>query len=231
MEENIRFVRLFSPMLGNIYIFCFMKRVMLCRNGDHDKEMMVDIAVIFLEIILNNEVHVEEDYEQEIILTFLTDSDIATWMAEVTGIIVYGEVITGKLYVSTLDQKIQIYQKCVPIDLTNNAITDNTENCLKWALFNANLLYSLCLRSTNKDEEESSTAKPLIHNVNLPGITNILISVVYSIMVGQIYADHYKSVSTIIRNTNMYLIFIIEEVMFYYSIVRRPSIIVMYIKF
>ncbi|XP_076673514.1 E3 ubiquitin-protein ligase listerin [Andrena cerasifolii] len=164
-------------------------------NGDHAKEMMVDIAVIFLEIILNNEVHVEEEYAQEIILTFLTDSDIATWMAEVTGIIVYGEVITGKLYVSTLDQKIQIYQKSVPIDLTNNAITDNTENCLKWALFNANLLYSLCLRSTNKDEDEedSRTAKPLIHDVNLPGITNILISVVYSIMVGQIYADHYKS--------------------------------------
>lgn len=66
--------------------------------------MLVNIAADFLEILFNNEIHVAEDYAKEIILTFLTDSNMITWMADVTGLIVYGEVITGKLYVSILDR-------------------------------------------------------------------------------------------------------------------------------
>lgn len=163
-------------------------------NEEHAKEILVDIATDFLEVIINNQVHIDGDYAQEIILTFLTDSDITTWMAEVTGIILYGEVISGKLYVSTLDQSIHIYQNCVPINLTSNAVMDNTENCLKWALFNVNLLNTLCSRSINRDEEKGhNIKKPLIHDMNLPGVTKLLINIIYSIILGRIYINYYKS--------------------------------------
>ncbi|XP_043579866.1 E3 ubiquitin-protein ligase listerin [Bombus pyrosoma] len=160
------------------------------RNEEYDKQILVDIAVDFLETILDSGIF----YAEEIILTFLTDSDIITWIAETTGIIIYGEVITGELHVSSLDQNIQIHQKCMSIDLTSNTITDNTESCLKWALFNINLLNNLCLRSISKcKSEESSTEELLIHNLNLPGATNLLINVIYSIILGEIYSKHYKS--------------------------------------
>lgn len=155
----------------------------------------MNIAVDFVEIMINNNIYTNEEYAKEIMLAFLIDNDITIWMAEVTGLIVYGEVISGKLYVSSLDQKIQIYQKSTSIELTNNAIVDNTENCLKWALFNINLLSSLCSISTNKNRAEESDEKVLIHNLNLPGVTSLLINVIHSIILGQIYSSHYKSVS------------------------------------
>ncbi|XP_053980359.1 E3 ubiquitin-protein ligase listerin-like [Hylaeus volcanicus] len=167
-------------------------------NDERPKDILVDMAADFLEVIIDNQVHMDNDYAQEIILTFLTDSNITTWMAEVTGIILYGEVICGKLYVSTLDQRIQIYQNSMSIDLTSTAVMDNTENCLKWALFNINVLNNLCLRSTSRDEEEdedkeSNSEKLMIHNLNLPGSTNLLINIIYSIILGRIYTNHYKS--------------------------------------
>ncbi|XP_017758583.1 PREDICTED: E3 ubiquitin-protein ligase listerin [Eufriesea mexicana] len=163
------------------------------QNEELNKEILVDIAVDFLEIILDNEVYVQEDCAEEIILTFLTDSDITTWMTEMTEIIIYGEVITGALYVTSLHQKIQIHQKYLSIDITNNIVTDNIGNCLQWALFNINLLNNLCLRSNNKCETETSNVEKLfIHNLNLPGVINLLINVIYTIILGEIYSKHYK---------------------------------------
>ena len=79
-------------------------------------------------------------------------------------------------------------------DLTSDTIVDNVKNCLKWALLNIDILNNLCLRSVNGIE------RLLIHNVDLPGITNSLISVIYSIILGEIYIKYYKSVSMIIGN-------------------------------
>ncbi|CAK9795315.1 E3 ubiquitin-protein ligase listerin [Anthophora quadrimaculata] len=162
-------------------------------NEESNKEILVDIAVDFLEIIINEEAYIKEDYAEEIILTFLIDSNITMWTAEATGIIVYGEVITGKLYVPSLDQNVQIHQKCMSIDLTSNTVTDNVENCLKWALFNINLLNNLCSRSANEIKLESSAEELLVHNLDLPGIINLVINVIYSIILGQIYSTYYKS--------------------------------------
>ncbi|XP_034174521.2 E3 ubiquitin-protein ligase listerin [Osmia lignaria lignaria] len=171
-----------------------MWRKIYNSNEEHVKEVIVNTAVDFVEIMIDNNIYTNEEYTKEIMLAFLIDNDITVWMAEVTGIIVYGEVISGKLYVSSLDQKIEIYQKCTSIELTNNAIVDNTENCLKWALFNINLLSNLCSISTNKiREEESDDEKVLIHSLNLPGVTSLLINVIHSIILGQIYSSHYKS--------------------------------------
>ena len=87
----------------------------------------------------------------------------------------------------------------MPIDLTNDTVTDNTENCLKWALFNMNILNNLCLKSINKYElEESNIKKLLIHNLDLPKVINLLIDIIYSIILGEIYSKYYKSVSMII---------------------------------
>ena len=178
------------------YFNLFLITYLLCsRNEEHNKKILVDVAVDFIEIILDDDV----SYAEEIILTFLTNSDITTWIAETTGIIIYGEVITGELHVSSLDQNIQIHQKCMPIDLTNDTVTDNTENCLKWALFNMNILNNLCLKSINKYElEESNIKKLLIHNLDLPKVINLLIDIIYSIILGEIYSKYYKSVSMII---------------------------------
>ncbi|KAF3422393.1 hypothetical protein E2986_12015 [Frieseomelitta varia] len=109
-------------------------------------------------------------------------------------LIIYGEVITGKLHLSSFDQNKKIDQKCVSADLTSETIIDNVKNCLKWALLNIDILNNLCLRSVNGIE------RLLIHNVDLPGITNSLINIIYSIILGEIYTKYYKSVSMIIGN-------------------------------
>lgn len=164
------------------------------QNEEYNKEILIDIAVDFVKIILDNKIYIKEDFAEEIILTFLTDSDIKMWMAEITGIIIYGEVITGELYVSSLEQKIQIHQKCISIDITCNTITDHVENCLKWALFNINLLNNLCLKFINEYETEKSSIEQFsIHDLNLPGIINILINIIYSIILGKMYSKYYKS--------------------------------------
>ena len=123
----------------------------------------------------------------------MKNSDITTWISQTTRLIIYGEVITGKLHLS-FDQNKKIDQKCVSTDLTSETIIDNVKNCLKWALLNIDILNNLCLRSVNGIE------RLLIHNVNLPGITNSLINVIYSIILGEIYTKYYKSVSIIIGN-------------------------------
>ncbi|KOX73030.1 E3 ubiquitin-protein ligase listerin [Melipona quadrifasciata] len=46
-------------------------------NEEHNKEILVDVAVNFVEIILDDDV----SYAEEIILAFLTNSDITTWIA------------------------------------------------------------------------------------------------------------------------------------------------------
>ncbi|XP_012139948.1 E3 ubiquitin-protein ligase listerin [Megachile rotundata] len=172
----------------------YMWRKIYDSNEEHIKEVIVDIAVDFVEIVINNKIYENDEQAKEIILTFLIDDDIITRMTEVTGIIVYGDVLCGKLYVSSLDQKIQIHQESMSIELTSGTVIDNTENCLKWALFNINLLSNLCLISIKKDKEkEADYEKVLIHYVNLPGVTNLLMNILYSIILGQIYSSHYKS--------------------------------------
>lgn len=181
----------FQCIFHNFYYVLF-----IFRNEEYNKEILIDIAVDFVKIILDNKIYIKEDFAEEIILTFLTDSDIKMWMAEITEIIIYGEVITGELYVSSLEQKIQIHQKCISIDITCNTITDHVENCLKWALFNINLLNNLCLKFINEYETEKSSIEQFsIHDLNLPGIINILINIIYSIILGKMYSKYYKSVS------------------------------------
>lgn len=114
---------------------------------------------------------------------------------------------------SLIDHKIEIHKKLMPIKLTNNTILDNTENCLKWALFITNLLNNLYLRSANNGEEETNIEKILERNVNLPGTISVLTNVIYLIVLGQMYRSHYRSVSRITFNMKRYLFLIIRKLM------------------
>ncbi|XP_033336767.2 E3 ubiquitin-protein ligase listerin [Megalopta genalis] len=153
-----------------------MWRKIYNSNEEQTNEILLDIAMDFLEIIfkINDQPHVDKSYIEKIILTFFYDSDIYTWMAAVSQIVVYGEVITGSFMNGRLD---------VQNMLTSDIVTDNTEGVLKWALFTTNFWKNICLI-----KEES-----LIQNVNLPGIINILTDVIYSIYLGETYTKHYKS--------------------------------------
>ncbi|XP_017893627.1 E3 ubiquitin-protein ligase listerin [Ceratina calcarata] len=162
------------------------------QNEESSREMLVDIAVDFLEIVLHDQVSITKDHAEQIILTFLTGPDITTWMTDMTGAAIYAETISGKLYVSSLKQEIEIHRTRMPIDLTSNTITDSIENCLTWAHFNTYLLNNISARSIDKfDRQEAQNF--FIYNLNVPGITSLIVDIVYSIALGEIYTDHYKS--------------------------------------
>ena len=54
---------------------------------------------------------------------------------------------------------------------------------------NVDILNNLRLRSGER---------LLTHNVDLPGVTNLFVNIIYSIILGEIYTKYYKSVSMII---------------------------------
>ncbi|XP_076655771.1 E3 ubiquitin-protein ligase listerin [Halictus rubicundus] len=143
-------------------------------NEEQTNEILLDIASDFLEIVIeiNNQHLVDKSYVEKIILTFFYDSDTQTWMAETSQIVLYGEVITGRFGLFVIQNM-----------LTSDTVTDNTEECLKWALFNANFWRNICVIKQ----------KALIQFIDLPGITNLLTDVIYSILLGQIYTKYYKS--------------------------------------
>lgn len=157
------------------------------------KDLLVDIATDFLEAIINvtniNDPDTESKYGEEVLSTFLTESNISTWMAEVTGIVLYAEVVTGHLYVSSLNQKIRICHKSTCIDLTQNILVDDTENSLTWALFIIKLLNNFYIRSEKNNINENEISNQTV----IPGFTEILINIILSATLGHIYVNHYKS--------------------------------------
>ena len=86
--------------------------------------------------------------------------------------------MTGNLHISFFDQNRKNYQKCTSTDLTSETQIVDIKNCLKWASMNMDILNNLCLRSGER---------LLPHNVDLPGVTNLLINIIYSIILGEIY--------------------------------------------
>lgn len=82
-------------------------------------------------------------------------------------------------------------------DLTSETVIHDIKNCLKWALLNIDILNNLCSRSAD------GTERLLIHNVDLPGITNLLINIIYTIILGESYTKYYKSVSMIMYHVTL----------------------------
>lgn len=165
------------------------------------KDILIDLATDILEVIINNIDNTKSDCVEETILLFLTASDIKLWIGETTAIAIYGEVLTGHLYMPFIHIKkeIQILQQPTSIDITNDIVSDNTTNCLSWALFITNLLNNLYKRLKNSDSENANTSSDSeeenfeLNDLNLPGITEILINIIYVTSIADIYSKHYKS--------------------------------------
>ncbi|CAL1683944.1 unnamed protein product [Lasius platythorax] len=183
----------FNDLIERCAIIIWSKIYNTCRV----KCILVDLATDVLEIIINNN-NANSHCINETILLFLIASDIKLWIAEATTIAIYGEVVTGNLYVSNVEKKIRIFKHCMSIDITNDIISDNMTNCLSWALFTTDLLNNLYkrLRSSNAtDIDPFSDLKENfeLYDLNLPGITEILINIIYVASIAEIYNKHYKA--------------------------------------
>ncbi|XP_070157652.1 E3 ubiquitin-protein ligase listerin isoform X3 [Polyergus mexicanus] len=166
-------------------------------NTCHVKDILINLATDVLEIIINNN-NTKSHCINETILLFLTASDIKLWIAEATTIAIYGEIMTGNLYIDNIEKKIRIFDHYMSIDITNDITSDNMINCLLWALFTTDLLNNLYkrLRSSNTTDVNISLDSKEgveLYDLNLPGITEILINITYVASVAEIYNKHYKA--------------------------------------
>ncbi|KAL6254811.1 hypothetical protein P5V15_014145 [Pogonomyrmex californicus] len=164
-------------------------------HANFSKNILIDLATDILEVIIDN---IKTYCIEETILLFLTASDIKLWIEETTVIAIYGEVLTGNLYMSNMEKKIQILQQLISINITNDIVSDNTINCLLWALFTTNLLNNLYKRLKNSNSEDvnislNSERNFELNDLNLPGITEILINIIYVVSIADIYSKHYTS--------------------------------------
>lgn len=160
------------------------------------KDTLIDLATDVLEIIL----HIDNTKcysAQEIILLFLKASDIKLWIGETTAMAIYGEVLTGHLYMINVEKQIRILEQLTSINVTKDIISDNTANCLSWALFTTNLLHNFYKRLKNSDSEnvssDSEEENYKLYDISFPGITEILINIMYVISIADIYSKHYKT--------------------------------------
>ncbi|EFN85458.1 E3 ubiquitin-protein ligase listerin [Harpegnathos saltator] len=166
----------------------------------HIKDTLLDLATNLLEGIIHENDNTQSDRVEETILLFLTMSDIKLWAAEATTVAIYGEVMTGNLYMSSLETEMQIFQQRAIVDLTNDMISDSMATCLKWAVLTTDLLNNLCkkLRRADVNEIDVNASSSLQENVepydlDLPGITKILLNIVHVATVAEIYSKHYRS--------------------------------------
>lgn len=160
------------------------------------KDILIDLATDVLDVILNN-IGAKYDCAEEIILLFLISSDIILWIGDSTAIAVYGEVLTGHLYMSNLEKEIRSMQQYTSINVTKDIISDNTANCLSWALFTTDLLNNLYKRLKNSDSDDVSSDSEeesfVLNEFIFPGITEILINIIYVVSIVDIYSKHYRA--------------------------------------
>ncbi|XP_018396101.1 PREDICTED: E3 ubiquitin-protein ligase listerin [Cyphomyrmex costatus] len=157
-------------------------------NANPVNNILVNLATDILEVIINN---IDKfDCIEETILLFLTASDIKLWIEETTIIAIYGEMLTGRLYMSNVEKKIQILQQPTTINITNDIALNNMTNCLSWALFITDLLNNLYKRGF---DSEDTVSEENFESNDLPGITETLIQIIYVVSIADIYSKHYKS--------------------------------------
>lgn len=160
----------------------------------HIKDILVDLATDVLEVIINDYHDARSDCVEETVLLFLTASDIKSWAVEATTVAIYGEIVTGNLLVSNLEREIRIFQRCVSVNIMNDAVSDHTATCLEWAVFTADLLNNLhkklrCYDASSSESQENGRSCGL----DLPGITEILMNIIHVATVAEVYSKHYKS--------------------------------------
>ncbi|XP_078036315.1 E3 ubiquitin-protein ligase listerin isoform X2 [Augochlora pura] len=151
-----------------------MWRKIYSSSEEQPNEILLDIAMDFVEIILkiNDQPHIDKSYIEEIILIFFYDSDIYMWMSGLAQIVFYAELFTGKFMNAQYN-----------VNSTSDIITDNTEGVLKWALFVTTFWKNICLIKE----------KAHVQDFKLPGIINIITTVIYSFYLGRTYTKYYIS--------------------------------------
>ncbi|XP_020284026.1 E3 ubiquitin-protein ligase listerin [Pseudomyrmex gracilis] len=169
-------------------------------NEGHTKDTLVDLATDIFEIAIDvgrdDTAKSSSRCTEKTILLFLTSSDIKLSVAEATAVAIYGEIVTGNLYVSNLERKIRIFGDHTLINIaSDNAILNNMTNCLCWALFTTDLLNNLYerLRSDKSTDAEETSESEEDYDLNVPGITELLMNIIYVASVKEIYSKHYKS--------------------------------------
>ena len=146
------------------------------HSNDIFKDSLINLSTSFVDAVIKS----SEDCAKKLVITFMTELEIKKWMKDVTGIIFYGEIITGNLYASNLTQKSQMCNEVFEVDLCNANYEDNTHKCLKWAAASAKILNNV-----------------LPNTADLPEISEILINLSYAATLGEVYIKHYNSVSII----------------------------------
>lgn len=165
----------------------------------HVNDALIDLATDILDVIVNNNKNIESDWIEEIILSFLTTRDIKLWITEATTFAMYGEIVTGNLYVSNIEEKIEIFHHGLSICTMSDTILDNAITCFSWALYITDLLNNLHKRQASLDAHvddtdiSSNTKERESYDFNLPGITEVLVDIIYVATIANIYNKHYKS--------------------------------------
>lgn len=144
-------------------------------RNDIFKEPLIKLSTSFINALIQT----IPRYTQSLVITFVTELEIQKWMKDVSGIIFYGEVVTGNLYASSLSQKAQTFDKAFNVDLSIESFEDNTLKCLKWAAASAKIFNNL-----------------LANTADFPEISSILVELSYAATLGEIYVKHYNCVST-----------------------------------
>lgn len=151
------------------------KNFMFISEMIFSKIPLINLSTKFVDAVIKS----SESYTRKFVITFMTELEIKKWMKHVSGIIFYGEIVTGNLYVSNLKQKGQAFNEVFDVDLCNANFEDYTHKCLKWAAASTKILNNL-----------------LSNTADLPEISEILINLSYAATLGEIYTNHYNCVST-----------------------------------
>ena len=146
-----------------------------CRNDNSFmKESLTNLASNFIETLIQ----CSDKYTKNFVAAFMVESDIKKWMKDVSGIVIYGEVVNGNMYLANLKQKGVKCNEVFDIDLRSINFEDNVDKCMKWAM-----------------ETTKIFNKFLSQNVNLPDMVENLINLFYAVTLGNLYINNYKFVS------------------------------------
>ncbi|XP_046596991.1 E3 ubiquitin-protein ligase listerin isoform X1 [Neodiprion lecontei] len=159
-------------------------------------EKLVEIAVSFIKALVEDDD--ENEHTKNVISAFTAGSKMATWLADVTTIVLYAEVVSGNLATMETCFQTKIGQDIVKIDLEQKYPTDNIENCVRWALLNIKLLKKLFMKkSEGQDdiEDDSTEVQDMdIVKVNaLPVIEETMLNILHIVATGYLYGLHYTS--------------------------------------
>lgn len=167
MVSNVKNINLFKlVLLIKIFLFYFSSEIF--------KDSLINLTTNYIESIAK----INEKFTDKLVINFITELEIESWLKHSTAIVFYGEVITGNLYSSNLIHKGEIFSKFFKINLCDISFEDNTHKCMKWATIITKILNNL-----------TSTA------IELPEVTDILLNLSYAATLGEIYIKHYSSVS------------------------------------